>query len=147
MYYTINKEALHPAIDAEVSRIADEAYAEDGTALYDSVVITEKDWPAVDGYLEDAAGLLVRQNADIARHAAPDVGQTAARILFYVPDMAANQESAVTAECSRFMAVYAACALLQSRRPTAVPELTSRIQQALDNVKSMLRKREAPSRT
>jgi hypothetical protein len=152
MYYTINNTALRALVEEEVSHIADAAYGEDGTPLYDSVAITSKDWDAVDGYLEDAAGLLVRRNDDIARHAplvvtADEVTTTTPRILFNVPDMASSQEPFVQAECDRYMAVYAACALMQSRRPTVVPELTSRIQNALDDVKSMLRKREDPSRT
>ncbi len=148
MYYTINKSALLAAVEAEVSKVADEAYAEDGTSLYDLVVITSKDHVYIDRSLDDAAHLLVAKCSDIATFdpQTSTVTTVTPRINFNVPDFVASQEDALKAEIDRYMAMYASNALFRERRISVVEEYTGRVQEALDNVNALLRKRTTPTR-
>ena len=153
MYYTIEKtERLIPLIEEEVSRAADEAYADNGASLYDSVVLTEKDKGLVDGFIDDAINLIVRRAFDICKFS-PETeevdGETQLtgkmRLFFYVPDFDDTLEDAVKRELDRYVAMYASGNIFQQRRAALVPEYTTRTQAALDNAIVMLKSRKYPS--
>jgi hypothetical protein len=168
MYYRIDKDALYALVDAEVSRAADEAYAEDGTSLYDTIVLTEKDADMVEGFLADAISAFVKATSDIssykklqaaeaAKNAGYDIADhfgegsgatTTVHVLdINVPDMDTAQQYAAMEQINRFVVLYACSALFQQRRSILVPEYSGRAQGALDNAIAVLRKRNAPSRT
>lgn len=146
MDYTINKTTLLEKMEAEVSEVADQAYAEDGTSLYDAVMLTAKDSDATSGTnvagsaIDDAVSALVSRLADIA-------SLSGTTLSFDVPDMASSQNAAATAEITRYIALAAATEIFRMRRPSAVEEYAARAQAALVNIESLLRKRTAPGRS
>lgn len=152
MYYLIDKTVLLPLIDEEISRAADEAYAESGESLYDSVVLTEKDSGMVERFINDAVNLIVRRAFDICKFS-PETeevdGETQLtgrmRLYFYVPDFDETMSDAVKTELDRFISMYVSGNVFQQRRASLVPEYTTRIQAALDNAVTMLKSRKYPS--
>ena len=159
MYYIINKSALIEKVKEEVSKVADEAYSEDGVALYDSVVITEKDIDQVNRFIDDAVSLLVRRAFDITKYA-PLVTTTTSggssstttttvtpRLQFYVPDFDLSMTDAVADELDKYITLYVSTALFQSRRASVVPEYTSRTQDAMDTAITLLKSRKSPITT
>ena len=151
MYYRIDKDALYALVDAEVSRAADEAYAEDGTSLYDAIVLTEKDRDTIEEFFKDALGTFVRYASDIASYY--EIGAydgstlvTVPMMKLDVPDFDISQWMAVEALIHRYISLFACNALFQQRRSILVPEYTARVQSAMDSAITLLRKRIAPSR-
>ena len=147
MYYVIDKDALYNRADEEISRVADEAYSEDGISLYDVVVLTERDKSMVKRYMDDAIDLLVRRCFDICKFA-PLVNQDETitpRLNFYVPDLDTSMESAIQEEISKYIALYAVGVVLQSRRAAVVPQVTERVQAAMDKAVALLKTRKAPN--
>lgn len=148
MYYVINKDSLREKVYEEVSRVADEAYSEDGVSLYDSVILTDKDTPAVERSIDDAVGLLVRRVSDICTYSPLIENETVTpRLLFNVPDISASNEAAVTDETTRYIVLLVSSELFQSRRSSVVPEYSTRAQTTLDNLVNLLRTRTTFTRT
>ena len=151
LYYQIDKDALYALVDAEVSKVADEAYAEDGTSLYDTVVLTLKDRDTIDAFFPDGLHALCRAISDIASYyeIGAYIGSTPAvkpTMQVYVPDFDRTQEKAVEAQIDRYLVLYACNALFHQRRTVLVPEYTNRVQWAMDNAITLLRKRITPTR-
>lgn len=138
--YTINKSTLYGLVDAEVSLAADEAYADDGTSLYDSVVLTTKDKSLVEQRMDDAVEALVRKCADICKHGT-------GTIVFDLPDAPSANSTATTAAISRYIVLSVITSIFQSRRVSLVPQYEEKTKAALDDVISLVRTRTAPSRT
>lgn len=148
LYYDINETELYGLVDAEVSQVADAAYGEDGTPLYDSVVLTSKDEDTVEALLSDGIAQFVRTNADIAHLGTHGEGSSAVdAIVVDVPDFDAAQTDAATEQITRFIVLYTCAAIFQQRRAALVPEYTNHAQAALDNAVAIIRKRTAPTRS
>lgn len=155
MTYTIDNDALYALTDHEVSQAADDAYADGGVPLYDAVVLTEKDRPAVDRLVADAVNALATRCADICRYSNethadavsgdPVVGNL--QLVFYVPDMPSSSEAAVEAEITRYIVLHAATGIFQTRRAALVPQYAERVQSAMDKAVTLLRTREQPTRS
>lgn len=155
MDYIIDNEALYALIDEEVSRAADEAYADGGVPLYDSVVLTEKDRATADRFMADAVNAFASRCADICTYgnvAIPDavtdeseLGQL--KLIFYVPDMPSAIENAAKEEITRYIALFASNGFFQTRRAGLVPQYAERVQQAMDKAVTLLRTRTAPTRS
>ena len=152
MYYLIDKEALFKLVEEEVSKAADEAYADSGVSLYDAVVLTDKDNDMVDRFIDDAVNLAVRRAYDICKFS-PETEEVDGeiqptgrmRLYFYVPDFDDTMEDAVKRELDRYVAMYVSGNIFQQRRAALVPEYTTRTQAALDNAVTMLKSRKYPS--
>lgn len=142
MYYVINKTALWDRVYEEVSRVADEAYSEDGTSLYDSVILTERDRDKVDRLLDDAVNAFVRRTYDICKKATVD---SAPNLQFYVPDFDTTMASTALQEITNYLALYAATEVFKSRRAGVVPEYAERVQAAMDRAVVLLKSRKAPN--
>lgn len=154
MDYIIDEETLKGSVEFEVSQVADAAYAEDGTPLYDSVVLTEKDDDTVLSFIDDAIRVVISALQDIAYYATSTstdetshVTTVTNKITFNVPDFDASQGGQVTLNIDSFVKAFVCAGLFRQRRPSLVEEYVSRAQIALDNVKSLLRKRQAPTRS
>lgn len=148
MDYIIDEETLKGSVEFEVSQVADAAYAEDGTPLYDSVVLTEKDDDTVLAFIDDAIRVVISALQDIAYFSTATVESTTTnKIVFNVPDFDASQAGQVTLNIDSFVKAFVCAGLFRQRRPSLVDEYVSRAQIALDNVKSLLRKRQAPTRS
>ena len=157
MYYVIDKPALLESIREEVSHVADEAYGENGTALYDSVMVTLRDKPTLERFIDDAVSAFVRREFDITKYnhilnyhydedgnPTDQVASVTPRLEFFVPDFDTSMEGAVKAELDRYIVMYACSAIFQQRRATVVPEYTSRTQSAMDKAVSLLKSRKHP---
>ena len=141
MDYTIATSTIKELINEEVSHVADAAYADDGTSLYDSIVLTSKDDNLVGRFIDDGVRQLARATYDICKYGS-------GKLTFNVPDFdATTQATYVTAAIDRYLAMYATAAILQQRRAGLVPEYTNRVQDAMNGAITLLRKREAPSRS
>ena len=153
MFYIIDKAGLLESVEEEVSHIADSAYGEDGSSLYDSIVITEKDRQNVLRFIDDAVTDFVRKRAfDICKYS-PETYQDEAgewqlsgrmRLQFYVPDFDETMWDATKAALDRYIVLYAVGSLCQSRRADLVPEYAKRTQEAQDNAIILLKSRKYP---
>ena len=140
MDYTINTSALTPLIEEEVAHVADLAYGENGISLYESIFISGKDSGLVQRFIKDAVNYLQRETADISA-----AGTN--KISFDVPDMPSANSTVITEEITRFITMFASNGFFKQRRAAVVPEYTTRIQAALDNIQTLLRERTAPTRS
>ena len=155
MYYEIDKTALRGKIEEEVSLAADEAYSEDGVSLYDAIILTEKDWPAVDRFIDDAVTLFVRREFDVTKYAprvnyaegTDTIVSVTPRLEFYVPDFDSTMEDAFKAELTRYIVIYAAASVFQQRRAVLAPEYTERAKAAMDSAVALLKFRKHPITT
>ena len=145
MYYVIDKPALLESIREEVSHVADEAFADDGTALYDSVMVTLRDNRTLDRFIDDAVNAFVRREFDIAKFAPAE--DSTPRLQFYIPDFDETMADAAKAELDRYIVLYACAAIFQQRRASVVPEYTTRTQSAMDKAVSLLKSRKHPVTT
>lgn len=152
MYYIIDKESLYDRIDEEVSRVADEAYADSGDSLYDSIVLTSRDRNLVGRHIDDAVTALVRRAFDIVKYA-PEIEMDAnneihptgrMQLYFYVPDLDETMEGAIKEEISRYIALYAAASIFESRHISVVPQYTERIKASMDRAVTLLKSRKHP---
>ncbi len=152
MYYVIDKPALLESIREEVSHVADEAYSEDGTALYDSVMVTLRDKHKLEGFIDDAVSAFVRREFDITKYSpetyTDEYGEAQLsgrmRLQFHVPDFDETMADAAKAELDRYIVMYACSSLFQQRRATVVPEYTNRTQSAMDKAVALLKYRKHP---
>ena len=152
MFYIIDKAGLLESVEEEISHIADGAYGEDGSSLYDSIVITEKDRQNVLRFIDDAVSALVRRAFDICKYS-PETYQDEAgewqlsgrmRLQFFVPDFDETMWDTTKAEIDRYIVLYAVGSLCQSRKADLVPEYARRTQDAMDKAVILLKSRKYP---
>lgn len=154
MDYSVTKSALYSLVDEEISKIADDAYNEDGTSLYDSIVLTTKDRSTVDRFIDDAAAHLVRTAWDISSFDSTNMNagtksssiSGSVNIHFEVPDFPSAHQAAALNEITRYITLFAVAGIVQQRRAAVAPEYANRVQAALDNVIAIVRTRQAPTR-
>lgn len=142
LIYVIDKTALWERAFEEISSVADDAYADDGTSLYDSIILTDKDKPAVERYIDDAVSAFVRRAYDICKRATEN---NVPVLQFYVPDFDVTMTDTAKGEITSYLALYAATEMLKSRRAAAVPEFSQRVQSAMDRAVVLLKSRKAPN--
>ena len=140
MEYTLTKSTIKALVEEEVSHVADAAYADDGTSLYDSIVLTNKDTTLVERFIDDAMYHFARATQDICSH-------DSSKLVFNVPDIQSSQSTYVAKAIERYISMYVCTGIFQQRRPSVVPEYASRVQDAMDTAITLLRKRQAPGRT
>jgi len=140
--YTIDRDAILEVVDEEVSRIADSAYGEDGTPLYDFVTITDRDADPLDRLVSDAVASVAARFRDVCRHS---VSGGSEALEFYVPDFdETNNGDLAEDEISRYIIYSVTAKFLAQRHPASVPEYTDRANAALQKAVSILKTRKAP---
>ena len=137
MEYQIDRTALLARVEEEVSHIADASYAETGQALYDTVVLTEKDRAGALRLIEDAVGLFVKRTFDICRRAYD-------ALVFSVPDFDETMTDIVRGEISDFLVFYPVATICQSRKAERAQEFSARAQDAMDKAAVLLKSRKHP---
>ena len=142
MDYIIDKEKLKALIEEEVSHAADEAYGEDGTSLYDAVVLTEKDWDTVGRFIDTAVDSIARRTFDICHFLTDTQGQTG--LVFYVPDFDETMTDAVKYELNRYICEFVCAAIFQTRRAVLVQQYADMAKAALDKAVDLLKSRKSP---
>ena len=132
MDYLIDRETLMASVEEEVSRVADTAYSDDGTSLYDGIAIMSSDRDTVGKYLDDAISGIVHRTEDIAT-----VGEDS--ISFDVPGFDMSKEDIARRELDRYL-VMSVCALwFQDRYADKVEEFTQKAKTALDKGVGLLK--------
>lgn len=134
MEYSIDRNALWDLVDEEVSRVADKAYGEDGTSLYDSVVLTSRDKNLVNGFIDDAVSAIALRAFDICKYSND-------KLEFFVPDFDSSMKDVVKHEMDRFISMYACSSVLRQRSASVEAEYTERMQAALDKAVQLLKSR------
>lgn len=134
MDYSIDKDALWDLIDEEVSRVADKAYGEDGTSLYDSVVLTSRDKNLVNRFIDDAVSAMALRAFDICK-------SSIGKLEFFVPDFDTSMEDIVKHEIDRYISMYVCASVLRQRSASVENEYTERTQAALDKAVQLLKSR------
>ena len=148
MYYIIDKDDLYDRIDEEVSRVADESYADNGQSTYDSIVLTSRDRNMVERFIDDAVTSLVRRAFDICKYS-PEMDEGTPtgrmRLFFYVPDLDETMEDTIKEEISRYITLYSSAMIFESRRVAAVPQYAERITASMDRAVALLKSRKSPT--
>lgn len=141
--YTINKSSLSSQIASLVSRVADEAYGDNGMSLYDTIVLTEKDDDLVDGYIDEAISAFVARLQDIC-WVSTSSSDLSEKLNIYVPDFEESKENLAKDAITSFI-VYSTCLeIFKSRRPQVVPEYEARALAALNKAITFLKSRKSP---
>lgn len=131
---------LYPLIYEEVSRVANEAYDEEGNPLYDGIIITSADMATIVRLEDDAIDALLKRTIDISR-------QDLAFLRFDVPDFKEDLTDATKTEITRYIVMNVCAAWFQSRIPSKVEEYALRGQAAMDKAVTYLKTIKAPSRS
>lgn len=140
MEYIIDRDMLYPLIYEEVSRVANEAYDEEGNPLYDGIIITSADMATIVRLEDDAIDALLKRTIDISR-------QDLAFLRFDVPDFKEDLTDATKTEITRYIVMNVCAAWFQSRIPSKVEEYALRGQAAMDKAVTYLKTIKAPSRS
>lgn len=146
MYYTIDKEHLYALVEQQVSLVADEAYGDNGISLYDSIVLTEKDKPTVEGLIDEAISSIVNRCFDICKYhyATNTEEENEEQLYFFVPDLDETMEERIEEELAGFIVLFACNQIFLTRRPSVVPVFTERAQAALNRAVTLLKSRKSP---
>ena len=135
MYYVIDKSALWDLANEEVSKVADAAYAEDGTSLYDSIVLTEKDRATMERFMDDAISALVRRAFDICKysplvHYVQDVDGSGNPLYYVVGENGQPTQETTTTETD-FPVWTSTIASIESRLVFYVPDFDTSMEDAV----------------
>lgn len=137
MEYSITHESLLELIHEEVSRVADFAYAEDGTSLYDTIAIFDRDAPTIKRMIADASSVVFSRFRDyIVSPSAPS--ENSEVFNFYLPDMDPSQVLVATAELNRFLSLQVVSSWLKERYKSEVENYSTRATEALDKAERAL---------
>lgn len=132
MEYCITHEALIELVKEEVSRIADRAYAEDGTSLYDAIRIIDKDSATIKRMIADASSVIFERFRDYLVAPAGGTVVSSETFNFYLPDMAEEQEPIAKAELQRFLSLQVVALWLKERYTQEYESYLERATTALD---------------
>lgn len=144
MDYTVNKTELYNLIDEEVSLVADKAYAEDGTPLYDGINLTSGDRQTVERYIDDAVSVLIVRTYDICKLKSAGSEEESTELDFYIPDFDSSLVDAVKSELNRYICLSVCASLFTQRSAAIAPDYAARAQAALGKAVSMLKSRKHP---
>ena len=146
MEYGITHEVLIELVKEEVSRIADRAYAEDGTSLYDAIRIIDKDSATIKRMIADASSVIFERFRDYIVAPTSGTAVPSETFNFYLPDMAEEQEPVAKAELKRFLSLQIVAMWLKERYAQEYESYLERATTALDKAARALFTRERITR-
>lgn len=144
MRFNIDKHTVLALVTEEVSRVADESFAENGESLYDSVILTSKDADTIERFFADACHELIRRTFDICESFSLTDDFW---INYYIPDFDETNSEVTREELERYLSLQICASLFKSRRALAVPEYSERAAKAMDTAVTLLKSRKTPIRT
>ena len=148
MDYYVDRDALYSLIDEEVSYAADEAYDENGSSLYDAIVLTKKDKRLVSKYIDDALSAIVKRMWDICKYKVTTSNNVVnTYLVFNLPDIPTENETLFRAEIGRVISLYAITEIYKSRRPALLAEYQARTAESLEKANLIARMRESALNT
>ena len=145
MLYLINSANIYNLVDEEISRVAATEYSEDGTPLFDAIVLHSGDRNEIRRLQDDAINTIVKRNYDVIT-IVPRNQEGMPGLQFNVPDIDSSTEGIIREELTRFVVLNVCAAWFQARAKTKVEEFANRDQVALDKASTMLHTRKAPRR-
>ena len=129
--YYINKNKMLPLIEKEVSRVAASAFAEDGTPLYDAIVIKSRDVDTVKDMIEDAATAMLTRLADIATY-------SSGLFEFDIPEERTHDITTIGKVVDKFIVMNVCSAWMIQKYPIKAEEYGARSTDALNKVERLL---------
>ena len=129
--YYINKNKMLPQIEKEVSRVAASAFAEDGTPLYDAIVIKSRDTDTVKDMIEDAATAMLTRLADIATY-------SSGLFEFDIPEERTHDITTIGKVVDKFIVMNVCSAWMIQKYPLKAEGYGARSTDALNKVESLL---------
>lgn len=135
--YYINKNKMLPQIEKEVSRVAASAFAEDGTPLYDAIVIKSRDTDTVKDMIEDAATAMLTRLADIATY-------SSGLFEFDIPDERTHDIATIGKVVDKFIVMNVCSAWMIQKYPLKAEEYGARSTDALNKVERLLQEKLPP---
>ena len=137
MEYSITHEDLLALVNEEVSRVADLAYAEDGTSLYDAIAIFDRDDATVKRMIADASSVVYERFRDYI--ITPTSSQSGAETFnFFLPDMEESQIGVAETELTRFLSLQIVSLWLKERYKSEYESYSERAVTALDKAERAL---------
>lgn len=133
----INRKKLLNSIEREVSRVAATAFAEDGTSLYDAIIITSRDEEVVKEMIDDAKSALVTRLSDIAT-------MSSDLLEFDVPDSRTHDITVIGSAIDRFIVVNVCSAWMIQKHKDKAEEYGARATDAINKVERLLYERLPP---
>lgn len=135
--YYINKNKILPQIEKEVSRVAASAFAEDGTPLYDAIVIKSRDTDTVKDMIEDAATAMLTRLADIATY-------SSGLFEFDIPEERTHDVTTIGKVVDKFIVMNVCSAWMIQKYPLKAEEYGARSTDALNKVERLLQEKLPP---
>lgn len=135
--YYINKKKIFPLIEREVSRVASSAYAEDGTPLYDAIVIKSRDKDTVNEMIDDAATAMLTRLSDIATY-------SSGLFEFDVPEQRTHDINTIGKVVERFVVMNVCSAWMIQKYTQKAEEFGARSTDALNKVERLLHEKLPP---
>lgn len=129
--YYINKNKITPLIEKEVSRVAASAFAEDGTPLYDGIVITSRDVDTIKEMIEDAATAMLTRFSDIATY-------SSGLFEFDIPEERTHDIMTIGKVIERFIVMNVVSAWMIQKHTAKAEEYGARATDALNKIEKML---------
>jgi len=127
-------------VNREIALAADNAFTENGSPLYDQIVLTSKDNDWVTHLIGDSLARLAARTADICAW-----NTTTNNLTFTVPDIPTGLPDLVDDAITRYAALYACMCVLNVRYPALSQDYAQRCQSAMDNVIALVRQRKRPA--
>lgn len=142
MKYRIRYKALMEKVDQLVSQHAYRQYGEDGTPLYDNLIVPSNERHIVKAFIDAGVTALLRRLGDVA-YIDPENSSV---IVFNVPDFNETFSAAVRSALGQYLANYA-CACWMDRVAKDSAQLFLDITaSAIDNAVKLLKTRKTPKR-
>lgn len=129
--YYINKNKITPLIEKEVSRVAASAFAEDGTPLYDGIVITSRDVDTIREMIEDAATAMPTRFSDIATY-------SSGLFEFDIPEERTHDIMTIGKVIERFIVMNVVSAWMIQKHTAKAEEYGARATDALNKIEKLL---------
>lgn len=135
--YYINKKKIFPLIEKEVSRVAASAFAEDGTPLYDAIVITSRDTDTIYEMMDDAATAMLTRLSDIATY-------SSGLFEFDIPEERTHDIMTIGKVIDRFIVMNVCSAWMIQKHTAKAEEYGARSTDAITKVERLLHEKLPP---
>lgn len=129
--YYINKNKILPLIEREVSRVAASAFAEDGTPLYDAIVITSRDTDIIKEMIDDAATAMLTRLSGLATY-------SSGLFEFDIPEARTHDITTIGNVVDRFIVMNVCSAWMIQKHTAKAEEYGARSTDALNKVERLL---------
>lgn len=147
MNYNVSfSEVIFPRVNEEISKVASESYAEDGSSLYDGIIPYSNDKPELKRLMGEAVNNIIRRLYDIITITPSNTEGVDTKLQFNVPDLDTSIEGAIAEELTDYISLFICTVWFQKKLKSRVEEYSARTTASLEKVAAMLKTRKAPTR-